>query len=55
MSTADTVGGYLMYPNIQKLIIDRLTENCVMRKICSAQEISTGSLDVITNLEFSAN
>ncbi len=55
MSTADTAGGYLMYPNIQKLIIDRLAENCVMRKICSVQEISTGSLDVITNSEFSAN
>lgn len=54
MNTADTAGGYLMYPNIQKLIIDSLAENCIMRKICSIQEISTGSLDIITNSTFSA-
>ena len=55
MSSTDTAGGYLMYPNIQKMIIDTLSENCVMRKICSVQEISTASLDVITNSAFTAS
>ena len=55
MSTEGTNGGYLVLPNIQKIISDRLLDSCVMRKICSIQEISTSSLDVIDNTKFSTS
>ena len=45
-------GGYLLNPSIQKMILDRISEICVMRKICSVQEISTSSLDVLDNTNF---
>ncbi|MFC1659742.1 phage major capsid protein [Pseudomonadota bacterium] len=40
-------GGYLVTPNMQRIISGNLTKNSVMRKICSVQEISTSSLDII--------
>lgn len=55
INTSDSNGGYLVLPNIQKIIIDRLLDSCVMRKICSVQEISTSSLDVIDNTKFSTS
>ena len=45
--TSTSYGGYLLSPNIQKMIIDNLQERCVIRKIASVQEISSSSLDVI--------
>ena len=40
-------GGYLVTPNMQRLISGNLEKNSIMRKICSVQEISTSALDVI--------
>ena len=55
MTSDSTYGGYLVLPNIQKIITDRIADTCVMRKICSVQDISTSSLDVIDNTEFSTS
>ena len=41
-------GGFLLSPNLQKMITDNLQERCVMRKICSVQEISTASFEVLS-------
>lgn len=48
--TTDTTGsngGYLVTANMQALITGNIAANSVMRKICSVQEISSSSLDVI--------
>lgn len=47
-----TNSGIFLAPNIQKFIMDLLAERCIMRKICSVQEISTNSLDIIKNSSF---
>lgn len=47
-----TNSGMFLAPNIQKFIMDLLAERCIMRKICSVQEISTNSLDIIKNSSF---
>ncbi|MDR3079175.1 MAG: phage major capsid protein [Rickettsiales bacterium] len=47
IDTSTSYGGYLLTPNVQKMIIDRIDSICTMRKICSVQEISSSSLDVI--------
>ena len=41
-------GGFLLSPNLQKMILDNLQERCVIRKICSVQEISTASFEVLS-------
>jgi HK97 family phage major capsid protein len=48
-SVADggSYGGFLLLPSIQKILLDRIEERCVMRKICSVQEISSSALDVL--------
>lgn len=47
LDTSSSFGGHLLSPNIQKMMIDEIENNCIMRKICSVQEISSSSLDVI--------
>ncbi|MDR2778020.1 MAG: phage major capsid protein [Rickettsiales bacterium] len=47
IDNATSYGGYLLTPNIQKMIVDKIGSVCTMRKICSVQEISSTSLDVI--------
>ncbi|MDR1425698.1 MAG: phage major capsid protein [Rickettsiales bacterium] len=47
IDTATSYGGYLLTPNIQRMVVDRVESLCAMRKICSVQEISSSSLDVI--------
>ena len=47
IDTSSSYGGYLLSPNIQKMMIDTIEDNSIMRKICSVQEISSSSLDVI--------
>lgn len=34
-------------PNLQKIITENIEENCMMRKLCSIQEISSSSFDVL--------
>lgn len=46
--TSSSYGGYLLAPNLQKMIVDNVQERCVMRNICSVQEISTSSFDVLS-------
>lgn len=45
--TSGSNGGYLVTANMQSLITGNIAANSVMRKICSVQEISSSSLDVI--------
>lgn len=40
-------GGYLVTANMQSLITGNIAANSIMRRICSVQEISSSSLDVI--------
>jgi len=40
-------GGYLVTPNLQRLISGNLEKHSVLRKICAIQEISTSALDII--------
>lgn len=47
VDSTSSYGGYLLSPNVQKLLIDKIEENSIMRKICSVQEISSSNLDVI--------
>lgn len=47
IDSSSSYGGYLLSPNIQKMIIDNVEERCVIRKIASVQEISSSALDVI--------
>lgn len=47
MDTSTSYGGYLLTPNMNKILTDKIEEICIMRKICSIQEISATSLDVI--------
>lgn len=49
----DSNGGYLVGPNMQKIIAGNIKDKCIMRKICSVQEISSSSLDVIDDDSFS--
>ncbi|MDR2760560.1 MAG: phage major capsid protein [Rickettsiales bacterium] len=46
-SSGDSYGGFLLTPSVQKMLLDKIEERCVMRKICSTQEISSQSLDVL--------
>jgi HK97 family phage major capsid protein len=47
IDASTSYGGYLLTPNVQRMIMDKIENVCVMRKICSVQEISSSSLDVI--------
>jgi HK97 family phage major capsid protein len=40
-------GGFLLLPSVQKMLLDKIEDRCVMRKICSVQEISSSSLDIL--------
>ena len=55
MDTGSAYGGYLLTPNMQKIITGELAENCFMRKICSVQTISSSALEVIDDTNFAAN
>lgn len=46
-------GGYLLTPNMQRIITGELNNTCFMRKICSVQTISSSALDVIDDTTFS--
>ena len=47
IDTSTSYGGYLLTPNIQKMVYDKIDDLCIMRKICSVQTISSSSLEVI--------
>ena len=47
IDTSTSYGGYLLTPNIQKMVHDKIDDLCIMRKICSVQTISSSSLEVI--------
>ncbi len=48
-------GGYLLTPNMQKIISGELLNNCFMRKISSVQTISSSALEVIDDTSFSTS
>mgnify|MGYP001145587592 CR=1 FL=1 len=51
IDTSTSYGGYLLTPNIQKMVYDRIEDLCIMRKICSVQIISSASLEVLDGTE----
>jgi HK97 family phage major capsid protein len=54
-TSGDSYGGYIATPNMQRIITGELQNSCIMRKICSVQEISTSSLDIIDDDSFSTS
>lgn len=48
-------GGYLLTPNMQRIIAGELANTCFMRKICSVQTISSSALEVIDDTSFSTS
>ncbi|MDR0572406.1 MAG: phage major capsid protein [Rickettsiales bacterium] len=48
LAESSSYGGFLLLPSIQKMLLDNIEERCVMRKICSVQEISSSALDVLS-------
>ena len=45
-------GGYVITPNMQRIITGELNNNCFMRKICSVQTVASSSLEVIDDTTF---
>lgn len=45
-------GGYVITPNMQRIITGELDSNCFMRKICSVQTVASSSLEVIDDTNF---
>lgn len=54
-TSGDSYGGFLATPNMQRIIAGEVQNSCIMRKICSVQEISTSSLDVIDDDSFATS
>ena len=55
LDNGSAYGGYLLTPNMQKIISEEVEDNCFMRKICSVQEISSSSLEVLDDTTFSTS
>lgn len=53
--SSSAYGGYLLTPNMQRIITGELNENCFMRKICSVQTISSSALEVIDDTSFATS
>jgi len=51
-SDSSAYGGYVITPNMQRIITGELDNNCFMRKICSVQTIASSSLEVIDDTSF---
>lgn len=54
-ATSGTYGGYLVSPNMQRIIAGELDSSNFMRKICSVQNISSSALDIIDDTTFDAS
>lgn len=54
-ATSGTYGGYLVSPNMQRIIAGELDNTNFMRKICSVQNISSSALDIIDDTTFDAS
>ncbi len=55
IESSSAYGGYLLTPNMQKIIAGELNNNCFMRQICSVQNISSSALEVIDDTEFATS
>lgn len=53
--SSSAYGGYLLTPNMQRIITGELNENYFMRKICSVQTISSSALEVIDDTSFATS
>ena len=53
--SSSAYGGYLLTPNMQRIITCELNENCFMRKICSVQTISSSALEIIDDTSFATS
>lgn len=54
-ATSGTYGGYLVSPNMQRIIAGELDSSNFMRKICAVQNISSSALDIIDDTTFDAS
>lgn len=52
IETGSSYGGYLLTPNMQKIIAGEVESTCIMRKLASVQQISSSSLDVLDDSNF---
>jgi len=55
VDSGSSYGGYLLSPNMQRIIAGEVNNNCFMRKICSVQTISSSALEVIDDTNFSTS
>lgn len=55
VESGSAYGGYLLTPNMQRIITGELSNNCFMRKICSVQTISSSALEVIDDTSFATS
>lgn len=53
--SSSAYGGYLLTPNMQRIITGELNDNCFMRQICSVQTISSSALEVIDDTSFATS
>lgn len=53
--SGSSYGGYLLSPNMQRIIAGEVNNNCFMRKICSVQTVSSSALEVIDDTNFSTS
>ncbi|MDR3290451.1 MAG: phage major capsid protein [Rickettsiales bacterium] len=47
-------GGYLLSPNMSKIIAGELENSCFMRRICSVQNVGSSALEIVDDVNFSA-
>lgn len=55
IDSSSAYGGYLLTPNMQRIITGELNDNCFMRQICSVQTISSSALEVIDDTSFATS
>ena len=53
--SSSAYGGYLLTPNMQRIITGELNDNCFMRQICSVQTISSSALEIIDDTSFATS
>lgn len=55
IDSSSAYGGYLLTPNMQRIITGELNDNCFMRQICSVQTISSSALEIIDDTSFTTS
>jgi HK97 family phage major capsid protein len=55
MDTGSAYGGYLLNPNMQRLIATEINNSCFLRRICAVQNIGSSALELIDSTDFDAS